>query len=197
MTYRQRIAMIQYPVMSETVQHHSGCLAVVRDKLRLRPSFSFGFDADSGLPPNTIYNAPGHTAATSDPITITVPAPSPTNSSLTVSPDSVVAGGTSTITVTARDSGGHPITGLGVVISVTGSGNTVTQPSALTDGNGEATGTVSSTLAETKTVSVRIDTVDVVQTASIAVVPGPPAAGSGRSRSASNSGSKRSTRSTG
>lgn len=124
-----------------------------------------------------IFAAPGHTAATSAPITITVPAPSPGQSTVSASPSAVVAGGASTITVTALDNGGNPIAGLAVAISVTGSGNTVTQPSGLTDANGIATGTVSSTLAQAKTVSARIATVTVTQTASITVVPGPPAAG--------------------
>src|SRR5207253_2769815 len=61
--------------------------------------------------------------------------------------------GTSTITVTARDANGNPIQGATVVLAATGSGNTLTRPAAPTNASGVATGTVSSTLAESKRIS--------------------------------------------
>ncbi|MGE5759302.1 MAG: Ig-like domain-containing protein, partial [Gemmatimonadota bacterium] len=84
----------------------------------------------------------------------------------------ITAGGTaSTITVTARDEGGNPIAGTSVVLASTGSGNTLTQPSVNTDGNGVATGSLSSTVAETKDVSATIDGVVITQHASVIVNP--------------------------
>jgi len=63
---------------------------------------------------------------------------------------------TSTITVTALDGNGDPLSGQAVTLAATGSGNTLTQPSATTDVNGEATGTLVSTVAGTKTITVNI-----------------------------------------
>jgi len=80
--------------------------------------------------------------------------------------------GTSTITVTARDAGGNPIAGATVVLAATGTGNTLTQPSGTTNASGVATGTLSSTVAEDKTVSATIDGTAVSQTATITVTPG-------------------------
>src|SRR5207247_3455187 len=53
----------------------------------------------------------------------------------------ITAGGTSTITVTAREGFGNPIQGATVALAATGTGNTVTQPSATTNASGMATGT--------------------------------------------------------
>src|SRR5207244_3400425 len=61
--------------------------------------------------------------------------------------------GTSTITVTAKDGFGNPIQGATVVVAATGLGNTLTQPGGPTNAEGVATGTLSSPVAESKTVS--------------------------------------------
>ena len=83
------------------------------------------------------------------------PIPSPTQSTVTASPASITTGGeTSTITVTVKDATGAPISGATVVLSATGTGNTLTQPAGPTDAAGVATGTLSSTDAGTKSVSV-------------------------------------------
>src|SRR2546422_855733 len=77
--------------------------------------------------------------------------------------------GTSTITVTARDASGNPVQGATVVLAATGTGNTLTQPAARTNASGLATGTLGSTVAESKTVSATIDGVAVTQTATVVV----------------------------
>lgn len=84
----------------------------------------------------------------------------------------ITAGGpASTITVTARDGSGTPISGATVVLASTGSGNTLTQPSSTTDGNGETTGSLSSTVAEIKDVAATINGVPITQHAAVTVNP--------------------------
>ena len=76
-------------------------------------------------------------------------------SSLVISPSGITAStgsSASTATVTARDQYGNPIQGATIVLGVTGTANTINQP-ALTGSTGVTTGTVSSTFAESKTVS--------------------------------------------
>jgi adhesin/invasin len=125
-----------------------------------------------------IFAAAGHTAVISAVVTVTASAPSPTASTISAAPTTIEAGTeSSTITVTAKDDAGNPIAGLPVVIAVSGSGNTVVQPPGFTDANGVAIGTISSVVAESKSVTARIAGVGVTQSASISVVPGPPAAG--------------------
>src|SRR5262245_8936879 len=71
---------------------------------------------------------------------------SPTQSSVTAAPESgVLANGidTSTITVVIRRANGNPIAGRTVVLTATGSNNTIVQP-ADTDANGTTTGTIAS-----------------------------------------------------
>jgi len=92
---------------------------------------------------------------------------------VTAAPASITAGsGTSTITVTAKDANGNPIGGATVVLAATGSGNTLTQPSGTTDATGVATGTLSATVAEPKTVSATIGGTAVTQTAAVTVMSG-------------------------
>jgi hypothetical protein len=77
---------------------------------------------------------------------------------LVAAPDTLSAdGGASTITVTARDANGNPVAGRTVVLAATGTGNTLTQPVAVTDANGVATGALASTGAGAKVVTATID----------------------------------------
>jgi hypothetical protein len=95
-------------------------------------------------------------------------------STVAVAPPSIAAGGpTSTITVTAKDAGGLPISGATVALSATGTGNSLTQPAGPTDANGQATGTLASTAAGPKTVSAKINGTAITQTATVTVTPGP------------------------
>ncbi|MGH7537913.1 MAG: Ig-like domain-containing protein [Gemmatimonadales bacterium] len=105
-------------------------------------------------------------------VTVTTGPVSASQSTVSASPTSIVAGGgPSTITVTAKDAGGNPISGATVVLAATGTGNTLTQPSGPTNASGVATGSLSSTDAETKTVSATINGTAITQTAAVGVTP--------------------------
>ncbi len=81
----------------------------------------------------------------------------------------------SIITVTVRDALGRTITGAGVTLAASGTGNTLTQPTTVTDNQGRATGTLSSTVAEDKTVTATVNgTLGITQSATVTVNPGAP-----------------------
>ncbi len=84
-------------------------------------------------------------------------------------PDTVVANGSdvTTVTVTARDQYGNAVQGAAVVLGATGSGNTIVQPGVVTDAAGVATGTVASSVAETKTISATINGSPLTPTVSV------------------------------
>ena len=106
-------------------------------------------------------------------VTVTTGGVSPSQSTLAAAPSSVVVGsGTSTITVTAKDAAGNPVSGATVVLAATGSGNALTQPAGPTDANGVATGTLGSTVPEVKTVSATANGTAITQTATVTVTPG-------------------------
>lgn len=106
-------------------------------------------------------------------VTVVVGTVSGSNSTVVAAPTTIPAGsGSSTITVTAKDALGNPISGATVVLAATGSGNTLTQPTGTTNASGVATGRLSSTVAESKTVSATINGVAIAQTATVAVAPG-------------------------
>jgi Invasin, domain 3/Bacterial Ig-like domain (group 1)/Calcineurin-like phosphoesterase len=105
-------------------------------------------------------------------VTVTAGSVSASQSTLGASPSTIEAGnGTSTITVTARDASGNPISGATVVLAATGTGNTLVQPASTTNASGVATGTLSSTVAESKTVSATISGTAITQTAIVTVTP--------------------------
>ena len=98
-------------------------------------------------------------------------------STISVSPTALTAGdGPATVTVTARNTSGAVLSGASVILSATGSRNTLIQPSGPTDANGVATGTISSSIAQNKVVSAIINGVTITQTVLITVSPGPVAA---------------------
>ena len=81
------------------------------------------------------------------------------NSTAVASPNTgLVADGVSasTITVTAVDGRGNPMSGQTVTLSVSGLGNTLTQTNSTTDVNGHIIATLQSTVAGTKTITVNI-----------------------------------------
>ncbi len=99
-----------------------------------------------------------------------------TRSRVTVSPLSIVASTgsiTSMITVSARDTNNNPVVGASVTFTVAGTGNTITQPTTVTDANGVTTGAVSSTVAEYKHVWATI-TGKTTFPATVEVTGGPP-----------------------
>ena len=123
--------------------------------------------------PYTLQAASGALSTTSTGFTVAPGGVSTSLSTVSASPGSVTASSgasQSTITVTARDTLGNLIPSANVVFSATGTGNTLT-PSDVTDGAGVATGTLSSTVTGTKTVSVTIGGVAITQTAPVTVAP--------------------------
>lgn len=105
------------------------------------------------------------------------PTVSASNSTVTAAPSSITAGGSgSTITVTAKDGSGNPISGATVVLAATGSGTTLTQPATTTDANGVATGTFAATIAGSDTVSATINGTAITQRAPVSVSPAAAAA---------------------
>lgn len=109
----------------------------------------------------------------------TTPSPSPSQC-IVEATTPVVADGTSTtiITITANDAYGHPIPGIpaaSIVVSSTGTGNTIGPPTTATDASGQTTATMKSTVAETKTISATIGGVSVTDTAVVIFTAGAPA----------------------
>lgn len=112
------------------------------------------------------------TPATSLAFDITAGGVSASQSTVTASPTTITAGAgasPATITVTARDANSNPIAGATVVLSVSGSSNTLSPASGTTSATGVLTATLSSTKAETKTVSATINGVAVSQQATVTV----------------------------
>ncbi len=108
------------------------------------------------------------------------PVVSATNSTVSASPTSFTAGsGSSTITVTARDGSNATMASASVSVSSSGSGNTFTPSSGTTDNNGVFTSTLTSTVAEGKTISANINSTAITQTASVTVNSGGGGGGGG------------------
>jgi adhesin/invasin len=94
---------------------------------------------------------------------------SASQSSIAANPTTITAGGAgTTVTVTARDASGNPVSGATVVLSVTGTTGLI-QPAGPTNANGQATGSYSSTVAGPKTVSATVGGTAVSQTATVTV----------------------------
>ncbi len=95
---------------------------------------------------------------------------SASRSTVAADPSSIMAGGgTSTITVTAKDASGLPISGATVVVSASGAGNTLVQPADPTDESGVATATLSSTVPGSKIVSASANGTAITETATVQV----------------------------
>jgi adhesin/invasin len=104
---------------------------------------------------------------------------SPTKSTVSASPASIGASTGSvfsTITVKAVDDFGNPLRDIPVVISATGSGNTIVQPSGPTNAQGVATGRFSSTSPGDHVVSATVGGSAAGRTATVKVTAGPPVA---------------------
>jgi autotransporter-associated beta strand protein len=98
------------------------------------------------------------------------------NSTAVASPNTgLVADGvsTSTITVTAKDGANNLLTNKPVVLSISGSGNILSQPALNTDANGQVIATLASTVAQTKTITVTIDGTVINAQPTVTFVPGP------------------------
>ena len=100
------------------------------------------------------------------------------NSLLSANPTSISTdGGSSVITIVAKDKFGNPIPGISpanVIVSSTGASDVLVQPSTPTDVNGSTSASISSTMAGSSNISVSINGVIVSQTASVVFTPGIP-----------------------
>ena len=105
--------------------------------------------------------------------TATVGPPSATQSGIAVASATIApSSGQSftNVTVTVRDAAGSTVMGATVVLSATGTGNVVTQPTAPTNALGQATGAFSSTVAGQKVISATVNgTITLVPTAMVDV----------------------------
>ncbi len=99
---------------------------------------------------------PGGLAAESSLFDVTAGDPSQVTSTLLASPVNVTVGSTSTLTVTVLDLGANPLSGLNVVLSVDGTGNSLGATSGTTDAGGVFTTTLGSTVAESKHVTATV-----------------------------------------
>jgi Invasin, domain 3 len=122
--------------------------------------------AGTGIIPNPVtFTATGTPAG-----------PSASRSSMTASPTPITAsngGSVSTITVTVRDEFDNLVSGATVTLASVDPGINITQPSSTTGTNGQVTGTMSATVAGTKTVTGTVDgTMPINQAATVTVGPG-------------------------
>lgn len=132
---------------------------------------------------NTLTASVAEPGVTGTPATFTATAtvgpPSATQSGILAMPASIPpSNGSSaaTITVTVRDDLGRTVTGATVTLAASGTGNTLTQPAGVTNDAGQATGALSSTVAETKTITATVNgTLVLTQTATVTVTAGAPA----------------------
>jgi invasin-like protein/Big-like domain-containing protein/calcineurin-like phosphoesterase family protein len=125
--------------------------------------------------PHTITAVAGGVTLNQQPVvTVTAGTADARQSTVSAQPTSIVVGtGSSTITVMVKDAFGNPISGSNVVLAATGSGNTLTGGGA-TNASGVASGALSSTVVESKTVSATADGVAIAQTATVTVTNQPP-----------------------
>ena len=106
-------------------------------------------------------------------VTLTPGAPSGATSTVETTPETITAStgaSQATVTVTVRDAGNNPVEGASVSLGTTGTGNTLAQPAGVTNASGQTTGTLSSTVAETKTVTATMNgTVGITDNATVVV----------------------------
>ncbi len=99
----------------------------------------------------------------------------PATSEIMVLTTTAIANGVDSIriTVRAKDEFYNGVDGSIVVISSTGSGNILRQPSGVTGGTGSAAGSIKSTKAEGKTLTATIDGIPIVPSSAVTFTPGP------------------------
>ncbi|MDD3642046.1 MAG: invasin domain 3-containing protein, partial [Candidatus Krumholzibacteria bacterium] len=88
--------------------------------------------------------------------------------------DTVTADGVdeATVAVTVLDAYDNPVSGATVVLTATGTGTSITQPSSVTGADGIAVGTVRSTTAQLKTIGALVNTQTIAATEAVLFVPG-------------------------
>lgn len=121
-----------------------------------------------------LFNAPGLTSVTSNVIGLGVGPVSAAISTVAAAPASALADSATpvAVTVTAKDIGGNPIPNATVVIQVSGAGNVIAQPGAVTNVSGVATGSFVTTEPGAKSVTATANGVTITQAAAVtATVP--------------------------
>lgn len=129
---------------------------------------------------NTLEARIGTSGVSGNPVvfhaTGTAGALNPAKSTVTASPTTIGASETSTVTVTAKDGFGNPLPNIAVVLSATGSGNSIVQPTAPTNAQGVAAGKFTSTSPGDHVISATLNGATAGQTATVNVSAGPPVA---------------------
>ena len=132
---------------------------------------------------NTLEARIGTGGVTGNPVTFHATAQAgaldPAKSTVKAAPTSIAASAgsvSSTVTVTATDGFGNPISNVSVAIAATGTGNSLVQPSGPTNAQGVATGQFSSTSPGDHVVSASVNGTAIGQTATVTVTAGPPVA---------------------
>ncbi len=127
---------------------------------------------------NATLGAGASAVTISTTVSFTANAPSPVNSSITVTPAGLVADGVAVanIKVSVLDSERAPVVGQAVVLTATGAGNTFTPPTGTTNADGTFGAQLVSTGAGLKTVTATVG--DVTLTTTVTFVAGAPATGS-------------------
>ncbi len=118
------------------------------------------------------FVASGFTSVNSDAIDITAGAVDAGESLVSASPGTITTDDESTITVTALDGAGNPVSGASVTFSSTGTENTFNPTNPMTDASGVATTQFSSTMPEGKTITAVAGGVTITQTAAVTVTVG-------------------------
>jgi protocatechuate 3,4-dioxygenase beta subunit len=161
------------------------CTAVIKDasgnlingqsvSLSASPSSGTHFTSASGTTSSGVFSTTlTSTVAAADTITMTagslvltspvtfVPGPvSTSTSTLVASPSSVTANGTSlsTVTMTVLDANSNPISGQAVSFAATGSGNSWSSSSGLTNSAGQFSATLGTTVAGARTITATVGT---------------------------------------
>lgn len=103
-----------------------------------------------------IFSSTGYTSVVTSSFSILAGAPIAANSTLTTSAATVLADNTTaaTLTATLKDNYNNPVIGASVQFAATGTGNTLVQPATTTNASGQVTGTIKSSVAGAKTISI-------------------------------------------
>jgi hypothetical protein len=120
-----------------------------------------------------LFASAGLTSTTSEPVMVVNPTPDPTTSTI-VAPEKVAAGEDAVVTVTVREAGGLPLSGIAVTLEASGEDNSIAPPLVQSGADGTAVFTFSSTRAATKTLTAKAGAIN-LGSVEIEVTPGAPA----------------------
>lgn len=135
-----------------------------------------GLSVDRAGAYELVASAAGLEDGVSGSFAIRAAAADPAASEVAAAPATQAVGAAVALTATVRDFFGNPVAGETVTFAATGAGNTLDQPGVTTDASGVATGALTSTRAEAKTVSASIGGAAFGATASVTFEPGAPSA---------------------